>query len=131
MSRGVLQNKNMWVHLAFWCVYLSFNFYQISVFQRRIDGFDWTLGVLMIGSQFILTVIIAYINYFFLLPRFLERRKWLPYIAEFIIPFSLIVVARVMMQRYLIDGFSHREHYFYSSTFIIQTAVITVHYDLH
>jgi two-component system, LytTR family, sensor histidine kinase AlgZ len=120
------QNKNLWVHLSFWCVYLSFNFYQISVFQRRIDGFEWSKGVIMIGTQFVLTMLIAYINYFFLLPRFLERKRWLAYILEFLVPFALIVGIRVIAQRYIVDNYSHHEKYFYSPTFIIQTVVITL-----
>lgn len=126
MKKLFARNKNLWVHLSFWCVYLSFNFYQTSVYQRRIDDFDWGKGTLIIASHFILTVIIAYLNYFVLLPRFLERKRWLRYIAEFIVPFAIIVALRVIIQRYIIDGFTHHERYFYSSTFIVQTAVITL-----
>jgi two-component system, LytTR family, sensor histidine kinase AlgZ len=126
MKKLLTQNKNLWLHLSFWCVYLSFNFYQISVFQRRIDDFDWSMGVMIIGTHSILTVFIAYFNYFILLPRFLEHKRWLRYILEFIVPFAVIVALRVIAQRYIIDGFSHHEKYFYSSTFVIQTAVITL-----
>lgn len=126
MKKLFSRNKNLWVHLSFWCVYLSFNFYQISVFQRRIDGFDWGKGTLIIATHFILTVIIAYLNYFFFLPRFLERKRWFQYLAEFIVPFIIIVALRVFVQRYIIDGYTHQERYFYSSTFVVQTAVITL-----
>jgi two-component system, LytTR family, sensor histidine kinase AlgZ len=126
MRKVFADNKNLWLHLSFWCVYLSFNFYQVSVFQRRIDDFQWSLGILMIGGQFILTVLIAYINYFFLLPRFLERKKWLPYLLEFIGPFALVIIARVVFQRWIVDGYTHHERYFYTSTFVIQTIVITL-----
>src|SRR5690349_18307418 len=98
MKKVLSQNKNFWVHLSFWSVYLSFNFYQISVFQRRIDDFEWGMGVQMIVSQLLLTMLIAYINYFFLLPRFLERKRWIPYIFEFIVPFALVVAVRVIAQ---------------------------------
>jgi two-component system, LytTR family, sensor histidine kinase AlgZ len=126
MKKILSQNKNLWVHLSFWCVYLSFTFYQISVFQRRFEDFDWGKAVIMIASQFILTMTIAYINYFYLLPRFLERKRWMPYILEFIVPFTLVVTARVVAQRYIVDGFTHQEKYFYSTNFIIQTVVITL-----
>jgi two-component system, LytTR family, sensor histidine kinase AlgZ len=126
MKKLFAQNKNLWLHISFWSVYLSFNFYQISVFQRRIDDFEWSKGVLIIGTHFILTVLIAYVNYFVLLPRFLERKRWLPYIGEFIVPFAIVVALRVIAQRFIIDDFSHHERYFYSSTFVIQTAVITL-----
>lgn len=126
MRRFSADNKNLWLHLSFWCVYLSFNFYQISVFQRRIDNFDWNLGVLMIGTHFILTVVIAYINYFFLLPQFLETKRWIPYLLKFIVPFSIIIVLRIVIQRYIVDGYEYHEKYFYTSTFTIQTIVITL-----
>lgn len=126
MKKYLSHSRNLWVHLSFWSVYLSFNFYQISVFQRRIDDFDWNKGLQIIGSQFFLTLVIAYINYFLLLPRFLERRRWLPYILEFIIPFAIVVALRVFLQRYIIDGLGHHERYFYSSTFVIQTAATTL-----
>jgi two-component system, LytTR family, sensor histidine kinase AlgZ len=126
MKKLFTQNKNLWVHLSFWCVYLSFNVYQVSVFQRRWEDFDWSKGLMVITIQFILTVVIAYINYFYLLPRFLEKKRWLPYLLEFIGPFTIVIIARVISQRYIMDGYTHQEKYFYSSTFIIQTAVITL-----
>jgi two-component system sensor histidine kinase AlgZ len=126
MKKLFSQNKNLWVHLSFWCVYLSFNFYQISVFQRRFDDFDWSKGLTSILSQFVLTVIMAYTNYFLLLPRFLERKRWIQYLAEFLVPFVIIITLRVVSQRFIIDGYAHHERYFYSSTFIVQTAVITL-----
>jgi two-component system, LytTR family, sensor histidine kinase AlgZ len=126
MKKVLGQNRNLWVHLSFWSVYLSFNVYQVSVFQRRWEDFDWSKGIMVIAIQFILTVVIAYINYFYLLPRFLEKKRWLPYILQFIVPFTLVIIARVVSQRYIIDGYTYQEKYFYSSTFIIQTAVITL-----
>jgi two-component system, LytTR family, sensor histidine kinase AlgZ len=82
--------------------------------------------VVSIGVQFILTLIICYFNYFVLLPRFLQRKKWIPYFIEFIVPFCIIVAARVLFQRLIVDGNTHQERYFYSSLFIIQTIVITL-----
>ncbi len=84
------------------------------------------MGSALIGSHFILTLVIAYFNYFFLLPRFLERKRWMPYILEFIVPFAIIVFLRVVAQRYITDGYSHQERYFYTSTFIVHTAAITL-----
>jgi two-component system, LytTR family, sensor histidine kinase AlgZ len=120
------RNKNVWLHVSFWCVYLSFHFYQVSVFQRRMETFDWNKGVAMIGVQFSLTLIIAYINYFFLLPRFLARKNWWIYVGEFLIPFSVIIATRIVLQRFIIDGYTHQDRYFYSSSFIVQTVVVTL-----
>jgi LytS/YehU family sensor histidine kinase len=48
------------------------------------------------------------------------------YIAEFSIPFALLITARVHLQRYLIDGYTHKADYFYSSFFIVQITAITL-----
>jgi two-component system, LytTR family, sensor histidine kinase AlgZ len=126
MVKTFIRNRNFWTHLSFWCVYLSFNFYQISVFQKRIDTFDWSIGTALITTQFILTLFISYLNYFVLLPRFLSRKNWWWYILEFIGPFAFVIFLRVVIQRYIVDGFTHQERYFYSPTFIVQTVVITL-----
>jgi two-component system, LytTR family, sensor histidine kinase AlgZ len=120
------RSKHLWLHISFWCVYLSFNLYQVSVFQRRFESFDWSKGITVLALQFVLTLFIAYFNYFYLLPRFLVRKNWLRYILEFSIPFAVVVLARVHLHRYIIDGYTHQDRYAYSPTFIIHSVVITL-----
>src|SRR6185295_11250827 len=60
-------------------------------------------------------------NYFFFLPRFLERKKMGRYLLEFFVPFIGIMFLRVHLQRYMIDGYTHQEKYFYSTAYIVQT----------
>jgi two-component system, LytTR family, sensor histidine kinase AlgZ len=126
MKLGIIRDRNLWLHLSFWCVYLSFNIYQLSFFQRKTEAVNWDIAWLMIGIHFVLTLAMAYLNYFVLLPRFLEKKSWPRYIAEFIVPFVIIVTLRVIIQRSLADELGHRERYFYSSMFVIQTAAITL-----
>jgi LytS/YehU family sensor histidine kinase len=64
----------------------------------------------------------AYINYFIFLPRFLEKRNLGQYLLEFSIPFAIITTIRVHLQRWLVDGYTHQEHYFYSNIYIVQMA---------
>ena len=40
MSAYFHRNRVFLLHLSFWCVYLSFNLYQITVFQRA-RGIEW------------------------------------------------------------------------------------------
>ena len=40
MSAFFHRNRVFLLHLSFWCVYLSFNLYQITVFQRA-RGIAW------------------------------------------------------------------------------------------
>ena len=91
-----------------------------------MDVFDWGKGVSLILSQFILILVIAYLNYLYFLPRFLARKSWSRYLLEFVGPFVIIVVLRVVFSRYIIDDFTHQERYFYSSAFLVQTVVITL-----
>jgi hypothetical protein len=125
MSTFFHRNRVVLLHLSFWCVYLSFNLYQISVFQRE-RGIDWGQLFTSATTQLFFTVLIAYLNYFYTWPRFLQSKNLWRYIAEFSIPFALLITARVHLQRYLIDGYTHKVDYFYSSFFIVQITAITL-----
>lgn len=118
------RNRVFFLHFTFWLVYMSFLVYQIS--NRRGKDLPWDQISLHLLSQLFFTLLITYFNYFFLLPRFLKNKKFLRYLLEFIGPFALIVALRVIVSRYLIDGYTYQEHYFYSTVFIVQTASITL-----
>lgn len=120
-----MKNKNLWLHISFWSVFLSFNVYQISVFQRRMDTVEWQTGLLLTASQMFFVMAIAYFNYFLLLPKFLQRRNWWVYIAQFIVPFCLTIFARVSVEREIVQTAGYFPKYFHSSTYIIHTTAIT------
>jgi hypothetical protein len=71
-------------------------------------------------------MVIAYLNYFYTWPRFLNSKKIWRYIAEFSIPFALLITARVHLHRFLIDGYTRQNEYFYSSFFIVQITAVTL-----
>jgi len=48
------------------------------------------------------------------------------YLLEFLVPFAIIMVCRLAIERYLIDGFTGKEEYLYSTRFIVQ--VITTNF---
>jgi two-component system, LytTR family, sensor histidine kinase AlgZ len=125
MSTFFHRNRVMLLHLSFWCVYLSFNLYQITVFQRE-RGIDWGQLIMSATIQLVFTMLIAYLNYFYTWPRFLQSKNLWRYIVEFSIPFALLITARIHLQRYLGDGYTHQIHYFYSSFFIVQVTAITL-----
>ena len=106
------------LHLSFWCVYLSFFLFQITT--RRDEPPDWN-KVLIVGvNQVVFAGIISYLNYFIFLPRFLAKNRIGQYLAEFIGPFAIIMVIRILMIRYLTDGYTHSEEYLYSTRFVVQ-----------
>jgi hypothetical protein len=107
-------------------VYLSFNLYQISVFQRDRGGYDWAKMLTSATTQLVFIMLIAYLNYFIIWPRFLKSKKVWRYILEFSIPFVLLITARVHVQRFIMDGYTHQAHYFYSSFFVVQITAITL-----
>jgi hypothetical protein len=106
-------------------VYLSFNLYQISAFQRA-RGIEWGQLFTSATVQLIFTMVIAYLNYFYTWPRFLTSKNIWRYVAEFSIPFTLLITARVHLHRYLVDGYTRQNDYFYSSFFIVQITAITL-----
>ncbi|HYF70122.1 MAG TPA: histidine kinase [Ohtaekwangia sp.] len=118
--------KVLWLHVSFWCVYISFNLYQLSTFQRRVDSFDWGHALGMMVFHLVCTLLIAYLNYFYFLPRFLHRRKLLLYLIEFGIPFAGIVYLRVYVQRHFVHEPEFLERYFNSPWFVFQLSAITL-----
>lgn len=119
------RNRVMLLHVSFWCVYLSFNLYQISQFQRG-RGYDWWRMFSSASVQLIFTMLIAYLNYFFTWPRFLKSQNIFRYLMELSIPFALLITIRVHLQRYLVDGYTYKVEYFYSIFFIVQIVAITL-----
>jgi sensor histidine kinase YesM len=124
MQNVFQRNRVLLLHLLFWCIYLSFNFYQINFFQQQ-RGYDWSKGLLFAGVQFVFTFAMVYLNYFLFLPRFLQHKKIWRYLIEFLIPFIILVILRVIIQRELADG-SPRSEFFYSQLYIVQVVVITL-----
>jgi two-component system sensor histidine kinase AlgZ len=118
------RNRVILLHLSFWCVYLSFFVYQITSFRRK--EVDLSEAFLHGAFHVVFNMIVAYLNYFVFLPRFLERKKVGRYLIEFLVPFAVLMLIRVHLQRYMVDGYTHQVHYFYSSTFIIQASATSL-----
>ena len=129
MSTFFQRNRIFLLHLSFWCFYLSFYIYAYS--SRPARGEINLLRLLTFSAlQLSFAMLVAYLNYFLLLPRFLKHQKLWRYFLEFVIPFVILITCRVHFQRYLIDGYSHHERYFYSTFYIVQltfdTLLITI-----
>ena len=89
---------------------------------------DLGAALIQAGSQTAFSMTIAYMNYFIFLPRFLERKIFWLYLVEFLIPFAIIISLRIVVTRYLVDGYTHSEDYgyFYSTVMIVQTAATSL-----
>lgn len=113
-------------------MYISFFFYNISSrFPRPgtpeidpVEAFFRTASHVAYNTLF--NMLVAYINYFIFLPRFLKHRNFGRYLLEFTVPFILISTGRVHLQRWIVDGYTYQEHYFYSNIYIVQMAATSL-----
>lgn len=119
------RNRALLVHISFWLVYLSFFFYQLSNFRHGRET-DWGRATVFGIIQLAFTMLIAYLNYFYFLPRFLVHKKVWRYLLEFLIPFAIIITIRVHLQRFLIDGYTYQRQHFYSTFYIVEICIITL-----
>jgi two-component system, LytTR family, sensor histidine kinase AlgZ len=124
MQAFLQRHRVLLLHLSFWGVYLSFTLYQTSVFQQN-KGVDWGQLLLSRSIEWFFTVLIAYLNYFVMLPRFLKHQNIWRYLFEFSVPFGALITTRVYAQRWLVDGFTHKVDYFYHNIFLVQITAIT------
>jgi two-component system, LytTR family, sensor histidine kinase AlgZ len=62
-------------------------------------------------------MVIAYLNYFYFFPRFLNHKKLGQYLLEFSLPFALLLTATIYIKRYIADGYTHQLQFMYSQRF--------------
>jgi len=112
------------LHLSFWCFYCSFYTYAYS----SRPGREIILPRLLTFSavQLAFAMLVAYLNYYIFLPRFLKHQKVWRYLLEFVVPFVVLIALRVYFQRYLVDGYAHHERYFYSTFYVVQLSFDTL-----
>ena len=124
MSAIFNRNRVVFLHLSFWCVYVSFFIYQVTSFRGGELPLDRVVTIA--STQIVFAAICAYLNYFVFLPRFLKRRNVWLYLLEFFIPFLLIMFIRINLDRYFADGLARSVEYVYSTRFVVQ--VITTNF---
>lgn len=120
MTLKASRNRVLLLHLSFWSVYLSFFLYQVSSYQRSHEV-DWDRVITIVSVQVGFAALISYLNYFFLLPSFLEKKKAAKYLLGFIVLFFAIISIRIGLERYILDGFTHQDRYLYRTRFVVQT----------
>jgi two-component system sensor histidine kinase AlgZ len=107
------------LHLSFWGVYCSFYFYQFAAW------YGWRQALLMAVVPAWCNGLIAYFNYFYLLPRWLRHHQLWRYLLEFVPAFVVAVVLKTMVQRYLSPP-SIRPSYLYSNSFLLSVVFGTL-----
>jgi two-component system sensor histidine kinase AlgZ len=120
MLSFIPRNRVLFLHLFFWCVYISFNLYQ-SI-ER---GYSWGNALSFTSIQLGFVLVVAYLNYFLLLPRFLIHKNIWKYLAEFVVPFAVLVMGRVYLWRYWFAD-SPRIDYLNSTMYVVQVGATTL-----
>ena len=115
------RNRVVLMHLSFWCVYLSFFVFQVSSFHR--DEVDWNRVAKIVTLQVSFAMMLGYINYFYFLPKMLGEKNGWKYLLSFLVIFAIIITIRLILERYLIDGYTHKEEYLYRTVFIVRVIV--------
>jgi two-component system sensor histidine kinase AlgZ len=118
------RSRVVWLHLSFWCVYLSFMIYQFSGFQQ--GQLEWSRIALSITVSLSFNMIIAYLNYFYLLPRFLRDKKIGRYLLEFLIPFIILIIVRIYVERSIADAYGQHVRFIHSTRFVVHVTAITL-----
>lgn len=111
------------LHLAFWSVYFSFYFYQIQHEYGWRQAVPWAL-VPLVGNG-----LVAYLNYGYLLPRWLTNQRTGRYLLELAGALGLSVGLRVKAMQYfaptgLLSALPPA--YLHSLSFVVATVVGTL-----
>jgi sensor histidine kinase YesM len=122
----VQRHRVLLVHLAFWCAYFSFFFYQISFQNADESGYTRLLADAFAHVSVI--AIASYMNYYYFLPRFLKHKNIWRYILEFIIPFFILHVFLIYVKRqiYVDSGDIRRIKVVYSTSFFFRSFISAI-----
>jgi two-component system, LytTR family, sensor histidine kinase AlgZ len=125
MQFFIQKNRILLIHLSFWCLYFSFFYYQIT-FPRRGEEVNYSKAFFDASTHVLIMAALSYLNYFYLLPRFLIHKNLLKYLFEFVIPFSVIVTLHILLKRYIYVDLGDSKRFLYGSKFILQHATTTL-----
>ena len=125
MQSYIQRHKILILHASFWCVYFSFFYYQIS-FSKNGKERDFLELLGDAGFQVLSMMFIAYLNYFYFLPRFLKNKNLGRYLLEFTLPFSATIFLIIQCKRFLLDGYTYKFDYIYSTRFSVQVTLSTL-----
>ena len=102
-------------------------FLYLITFSRHGEEPDYAKSFADATSQVLIMMLLSYLNYFVLLPRFLKHKSILQYILEFSIPFIAINYLLIYIKRFIyFDAADHHAGGFlHSPKFAIQSFVTT------
>ena len=121
LSMSALQQRSriLLLHLSFWALYFSFFFYQIT-YARRGQEIILSRSILDATTHVLIMAGIAYLNYFYFLPRFLKHKNIGRYLLEFIPPLVLTIVFHVYIKQLIYGDMPGRGGFLQTNRFLIQ-----------
>lgn len=122
---GIQQHRMKIIHILFWAVYFSFFFYQIST-RPNAEDTPYLEIFIQAFSHIVFLAIVAYINYFIILPRYFTSKNGWTYTLEFGAIAILMLALYVPIRRYIADGYTFQDKFFYSTRFIFSMFVTSV-----
>lgn len=94
-----LYKISFWHHIIFWLIYLLFNTFRWGSY---FNDYLYSLKTNLLG--FPIHIALCYFNIYFLMPRFLFKRKYTLYIALFFATIFLMVLAKFNLTYFLISN---------------------------
>jgi two-component system, LytTR family, sensor histidine kinase AlgZ len=104
------------LHYVFWGIYFTFFLYQLS---NTSDTINYQQFFLEAASHMVFVMLVSYLNYFYLLNRFLKHKRF----AQYIIELTILVIANLAwymyVKKHLLLSFGHHACFVYSSKFFV------------
>jgi two-component system sensor histidine kinase AlgZ len=93
-----LYKISFWHHIIFWCVYFLFNTFRWGSY---FNDYLYSLKTNLLG--FPIHITLSYFNIFFLMPRFLFKKKYFFYVTLFFTTIFLMVLVKFNLTYFLIS----------------------------
>ncbi len=120
------RNRIRLLHLSFWAVYFSFFLYQIT-YGRRGQEVVLSRALLDAFLHVLIMAGIAYLNYFYFLPRFLKHKNTFRYLLEFLPALALAILLHLYSKELIYGGGDvARPNFMYKNRFIVQHSLSVV-----
>jgi two-component system sensor histidine kinase AlgZ len=93
MAMTLHRKREILIHTAFWAVYLSFIINHITTYQTG-PQIHWGRVLLASLISTLYLIVLSYLNYFYLIPAFLLRKKIGAFIIVFVACFAALTLIR-------------------------------------
>lgn len=117
MNNFFAKNRKPLLHIAFWLVYASFVFYQIS-FGRREEP-DWNRIIPDFSFHITSLLGLSYLNYYFFLPKLLKDQALGAYLLRFLPVLAVCSYLILLGKIAILRPFVGEESWIYSTKFAV------------